>query len=90
MLEKTVEKHIKIEKEMIDFIEEILKDKKLDRGLAYGLKYILSDEYRHHRLLRGLLEVIIKRGSSDRGIMIEYDLERRTLLWHPRRITYKT
>lgn len=60
MLRKVVIKHIKIEEEMINNIRNILK-KDVDKRIEYLLKYILNDEYRHHALLSGILEAIVRR-----------------------------
>ncbi len=60
-LKDIVDKHIKVETEMIESIEELLEKEKIDIKIGFILRYILQDEYRHHRLLKGLIEAILKR-----------------------------
>ena len=60
ILKNVVEKHIKIEENMIRNIKNML-EKGVDKRVEYILKYILEDEYRHHALLKGMLEAIARR-----------------------------
>lgn len=60
-LERVVEEHIRLEEEMIRFVEEALRRGDLPREVRYVLEYILVDERRHHALLRGMLELVVKR-----------------------------
>ncbi|MCD6564064.1 MAG: hypothetical protein J7K23_09160 [Thermoproteales archaeon] len=60
-LKDVIDKHIKIETEMIKSIEELLEKEKIDVKIGFILRYILQDEYRHHRLLKGLIEAIVKK-----------------------------
>lgn len=53
-----VEKHIKIEAELIKKLEEELP-KIENKKVAFLLKAILADERRHHALLKKVLEIII-------------------------------
>ena len=54
-----VEKHIKIESELIEKIEEILPSIQ-NKKVAFLLNSILNDERRHHELLKQVLEVIVR------------------------------
>jgi len=60
-LKDVIDKHIKIETEMIKSIEELLEKEKIDVKIGFILRYILQDEYRHHRLLKELIEAIVKK-----------------------------
>ncbi|MGF3521572.1 MAG: ferritin-like domain-containing protein [Candidatus Bathyarchaeia archaeon] len=53
-----VEKHIKIEAELIKKLEEELP-KIENKKVAFLLKAILADERRHHALLKRVLEIIV-------------------------------
>ena len=56
---KLVEKHIKMEAELITLIEQkmpVIKDKKVQ----FLLESILTDEKRHHAMLKTVLEIIVK------------------------------
>jgi rubrerythrin len=56
---KLVEKHIQMEAILIELIEQtlpIIENKKVE----FLLKSILTDELRHHALLKTLLEIIVK------------------------------
>jgi rubrerythrin len=54
-----VEKHIKMEAELIQKIGDALPTVK-DNKVKLLLEAILSDERRHHELLRNVLEVLVK------------------------------
>ncbi|MEM2999299.1 MAG: ferritin-like domain-containing protein [Candidatus Bathyarchaeia archaeon] len=54
-----VEKHIRLEAELIKKIERILSSVK-DSKVRFLLESILVDERRHHALLKTILEVIVK------------------------------
>ncbi len=60
-LEKIVNEHIRIEEDMIRQVEEMLKREDLPKEVKYVLDYILVDERRHHGLLKGMLEVIVRK-----------------------------
>lgn len=60
-LKRIIEEHIKLKEDMIENIEEMLKIGHLPKAVQYVLRYILTDEYRHHALLRGMMEVIVKK-----------------------------
>ena len=60
-LEKIVKEHVQIEAEMVEFIKKLLSEGMLDSRVEYLLRYILEDELRHHALLKGLLEAVVKR-----------------------------
>lgn len=60
-LEKVVKEHVRIEAEMVEFIKKLLSEGELDNRVEYLLRYILEDELRHHALLKGLLEAVVKR-----------------------------
>ncbi|MCX8149994.1 MAG: ferritin-like domain-containing protein [Candidatus Bathyarchaeota archaeon] len=53
-----VEKHIKIEAELIKKLEEELPHIE-NKKVAFLLKAILADERRHHALLKKVLEIIV-------------------------------
>ena len=55
-----VEKHIKIEAELIKKLEEELPSIKNDK-VKFLLNSILGDERRHHALLKMVLETIVRR-----------------------------
>ncbi|MCS7385232.1 MAG: ferritin-like domain-containing protein [archaeon GB-1867-005] len=59
-LEKVIDKHIKVEAEMVEVIKELLGDIE-DKRISYVLRYILDDEVRHHALLKGMHKVVSKR-----------------------------
>ena len=54
-----VEKHIRIEAELIQRINEVLPSLE-DEKVKLLLKAILSDERRHHELLKKVLEILVK------------------------------
>jgi len=54
-----VEKHIQLEAELIQKIGTVLPSVK-DKKVALLLEAILSDEKRHHALLRSILEILVK------------------------------
>jgi rubrerythrin len=54
-----VEKHIHLESELIEKLEEILPSIK-NKKVAFLLNSILSDERRHHELLKQVLEIIVR------------------------------
>jgi rubrerythrin len=54
-----VEKHIKMEAELIQKIGKTLPSVK-DKKVRLLLEAILSDEKRHHELLRNVLEILVK------------------------------
>ncbi|RLE65959.1 MAG: hypothetical protein DRJ34_05660 [Thermoprotei archaeon] len=59
ILRNIVEKHIRIEENMIKNIRHVL-EKGVDKRIEYVLKYILEDEYRHHAFLKGMLNAVVK------------------------------
>ena len=54
-----VEKHIQLEAELIQKIGTVLPSVK-DKKVALLLEAILSDEKRHHALLKNILEILVK------------------------------
>jgi bacterioferritin (cytochrome b1) len=54
-----VEKHISLESELISKLEEVLPTIN-NRKVAFLLNSILSDERRHHELLKQVLEIIVR------------------------------
>ncbi|MCW4024603.1 MAG: ferritin-like domain-containing protein [Candidatus Bathyarchaeota archaeon] len=56
---KLVQKHIDMETELIKLIEKVLPTLE-NQKVAFLLRSILSDEYKHHALLKSLLEIIVK------------------------------
>ena len=54
-----VEKHIQMEAELIQKIGKMLPNVK-DRKVRLLLEAILSDEKRHHELLKNVLEILVK------------------------------
>ena len=54
-----VEKHIQMEAELIQKIGKVLPTVK-DKKVALLLEAILSDEKRHHALLKNILEILVK------------------------------
>jgi rubrerythrin len=54
-----IEKHIKIESELIIKLEEKIP-KIDDKKVVFLLQSILSDEKRHHEMLKMVLEIIVK------------------------------
>ena len=54
-----VEKHIRIEAELIERINEVLPSLE-DEKVKLLLKAILSDERRNHELLKKVLEILVK------------------------------
>ena len=75
--EISLEKHIEVEKKMLAEVRAILVDEE-DERVRFLLSEILSDEERHHRFLRNLMDVIIKRDTiSDEDIwnMVWRDVE---------------
>jgi rubrerythrin len=57
--EDLVEKHIQIEAELIQKISKALPNVK-DKKVKLLLEAILSDEKRHHELLKKVLEILVK------------------------------
>jgi len=60
-LQRIVEEHIRMEEEMIKYVNEMLEREDLPKEVRYVLDYILVDERRHHALLKGMLEVIVRK-----------------------------
>ena len=59
-LKSNLEEHIRLEQEAIDSYKELLY--KLDEGNEkLIIKYILTDEVRHHQLLKRLHKMIVER-----------------------------
>jgi len=56
---RLVEKHVEYEARLIEKIEKILPEID-DEKVKFVLNAILADEKRHHRLLKKVLEVLIK------------------------------
>jgi rubrerythrin len=56
---KLVEKHIQMEATLIELIEQTLPTIE-NKKVEFLLKSILTDERRHHALLKTLLEIIVK------------------------------
>ncbi len=54
-----VEKHILLESELIEKLEEMLPSIK-NKKVAFLLNSILSDERRHHELLKQVLDIIVR------------------------------
>lgn len=54
-----VEKHILLESELIEKLEEMLTKIK-NKKVAFLLNSILSDERRHHELLKQVLDIIVR------------------------------
>ena len=54
-----VEKHVKLEAELIQKIAKTLPNVK-DKKVRLLLEAILSDERRHHELLKNVLEILVK------------------------------
>jgi hypothetical protein len=54
-----VEKHIHLESELIKKLEEMLPNIQ-NKKVAFLLNSILSDERRHHELLKQVLEIIVR------------------------------
>lgn len=59
-LEKTLERHIKIETKMIEK-SKALMDEERDERVKFLLNEIYLDETRHHKFLSNLLEVVVKK-----------------------------
>ncbi len=62
---KAIEDHIKVEQEMIDFIEDLLKQPSLGGWTRAILTSMLSDERRHHNILRGMADFFTREGGAD-------------------------
>lgn len=56
-----MKEHVQIEAVMVKFIKKLLSEGELDTRVEYLLRYILEDDLRHHALLKGLLEAVVKR-----------------------------
>ncbi|MDI3502846.1 MAG: hypothetical protein PWR13_1261 [Archaeoglobi archaeon] len=59
-LEETIREHIKIEEEMKGFLEKI-RGQVTDKRVDFLLKSVLIDEYRHHELLKELLQLVVRK-----------------------------
>jgi len=59
-LEETIKEHIRVEEEMKEFIEKI-RGKITDKRVDFLLKSILVDEYRHHELLKEILQLVVRK-----------------------------
>ncbi len=60
--ERALQKHVEIEKEMIQHHEAIIK-KTDDRGIQMILQHIVDDEKRHHKMLMEVIKQLHKLGS---------------------------
>ncbi|MFQ5820295.1 MAG: hypothetical protein ACE5I5_09940 [Candidatus Heimdallarchaeota archaeon] len=59
--ERALQKHVEIEKEMIQRHEAIIK-KTDDRGIQMILQHIVDDEKRHHKMLMEVIKQLHKLG----------------------------
>lgn len=59
--ERELQKHVEIEKEMIQHHEAIIK-KTDDRGIQMILQHIVDDEKRHHKMLTEVIKQLHKLG----------------------------
>ena len=59
-LEEVIKKHIDIEKQMIEASKQLLTSIK-DPRIQHLLKEIYDDELKHHRLMKRILESVVKR-----------------------------
>ncbi len=59
--ERALQKHVEIEKEMIQHHEAIIK-KTDDRGIQMILQHIVDDEKRHHKMLMEVIKQLHKLG----------------------------
>jgi len=59
--ERVLQKHVEIEKEMIQRHEAIIK-KTDDRGIQMILQHIVDDEKRHHKMLMEVIKQLHKLG----------------------------
>ena len=56
---KVIEKHVEIEKEMLEGFEEIV-DKTEDKRIRLILQDIISDEKKHHMIMKRIHELVCK------------------------------
>ena len=54
---KTIEKHVEVERGMLEGFEEIV-DKTEDRRIRFILQEIISDEKKHHAIMKRLYELV--------------------------------
>jgi len=67
-LQKSLKDHIAIEVDMIKTVEALLKTTK-DPRIKMMLEHIRDDEYRHHKLLKAIGELVVKK-----EIILEKDI----------------
>jgi rubrerythrin len=60
-IEREIENHINTEIEMIKSVEERLDEDDIDEPIKYLLTTILNDEIQHHKLLKNIFHIVIKR-----------------------------
>jgi len=82
---RLVEKHVEYEARLIEKIEKILPEID-DEKVKFVLNAILADEKRHHRLLKKVLEVLIKAETISPDEWWGSNLERCPLPRSARRI----
>jgi hypothetical protein len=56
---KSIKDHIKVEAEMLKVVDAELKKTK-DPRVKMMLEHIKDDEYRHHKLLKAIAELVVK------------------------------
>ncbi len=59
-IDAEIRNHIETERKMIDFVKELI-DRVEDEKIKFMLKYIASDELRHHRTLNSIMNDIITK-----------------------------
>jgi rubrerythrin len=62
-LHQDIKQHVRVEEEMIKWIEKIMATMKEDRMKAI-LSYLLADEYRHHASLKELSNLLDRDSAS--------------------------
>lgn len=75
--EASLKKHIEVEEKMMQEVSQLYKDIE-DKRIRLILSEIYADEKRHHKFMKNLHEVVVKRGTlSDEDIwnMIWRDVE---------------
>ena len=63
---ETVEKHIKMEEDVIEELEKMLPEVDNEK-VSLLLKAILLDEHRHHKLLKTLLQILVRGEAITEG-----------------------
>ncbi len=80
VIAEEIERHIKVEEEMIKSVTKILESGIDNKAIEFLIKAILKDEHYHHALLRRVYDMIVLRETLTESEM--WDLVWKDALYH--------